>query len=161
MARSDSRLFITPSTHIDELVFEHLKQGSDSISVKAAKAISTHYLAEVVATIDPKLENPELRFAVIQSMHELEARLNLIKSLFPALVPATLPTQPVWMPAPGFNGQVQPSPRLDAMPGLAKPEDRQTRPEDTGSEEASSSQHLVDTSGTSWSEFSVVSEKRN
>lgn len=161
MTQSSCQIRIRPRNHIDKLVFEYIKQGSSSISIKGAKAITVYYLAEVVFKVDPKLENLELRFAVIKSMHELETRLNLIKSLFPDLVPATLLTQPIWAPSPGVNGQVQPSPRLDAMTDLAKPEERQTRQGNTGSKEASSSEQLIDTSDTSWSQFSVVSEKKN
>lgn len=159
MARSDSRLFITPSTNIDEFIFDHLKQGSDSISVKGAKAITAYYLAEIVSQLDPKLDDPALRFAVIQSMHDLEARLNLIKSLFPALAPATLPTQPVWLSPNGFKGQGQSEPRLEIVSEPTNPERSQTRKDDVEVDDPSDRvlrpDGDVDPFDLSWSDFNM------
>jgi len=159
MTQSNCRLQLRPKTEIDTLVFNRLKQGSDNVSAKGTRAISTHYLAETVAQIDPNLDNPKLRVAVIEAKHELEARLNLIESLFPALAPATPPPQPIWLSPHNVNngGPVQSESKRKPEP--TNPEAHQTRPGKARSETDSASGAQIDTSSTSWAEFSVVKQK--
>lgn len=152
MTKSDSQIRLRSRTRIEALVFNHLKQTDDSISVQGAKAITAYYLAEIAYQVDPKLEDSKLRIAVLDSIHELEARINLIKSLFPDLVPTPLSTQP--MVSPNSNhGQ----PRLQLVPDPVEPDQPEARPDDTGSSSTPSVE--VDTSDTPWSEFTIISEK--
>lgn len=159
MTSSSCRLQLRPKTEIDVLVFNRLKQGNDNVSAKGTRAISTHYLAEIVAQIDPHLDNPKLRIAVIEAKHELEARLNLIESLFPALAPATPLPQPIWLSPHDVNngGPVQPGSKRKPAP--TNPEARQAQPGKARSEADSAPGAQVDTSNTSWAEFSVVKQK--
>ena len=155
MAKSDSRLFITPSTDVEELVFDYLRKTNSSISVKGAKAITAYYLAETVFQIDPKMEDPGLRLAVLESMHELEARLNLIKSLFPDLVSTTTPLESMSSSSLN-NGHGQSEARLRVVPDI---DQREARLDNAGSGTTAPSAVEVDTSGTPWDEFSVISQK--
>ena len=70
MAKSDSRLFITPSTDLDEFIFNGLREGGNA-STKSTRAIVTYYLAEMAYQVDPNLEDLKLRMAVLKSIHEL------------------------------------------------------------------------------------------
>ncbi|QQE67336.1 hypothetical protein GFS31_40490 (plasmid) [Leptolyngbya sp. BL0902] len=149
MAKSDSQIRLRSRTHLEALVFDHLKQTDDSISVQGAKAITAYYLAEMAYQVDPKLEDPKLRMAVLESIHELEARINLIKSLFPDLVPTPLSTQA--MEPPRFNpGQ----PRLQVVPD---PDPREARPDKTDSSPTSAVE--IDTSDTPWAGLTIISDK--
>jgi len=159
MTQPKSQIRLRPRTHLDELVFERLKQGSDSFSIRGAKAITAYYLAEIVFQLDPKLKDPGLRLAVLESMHELEARLNLIKSLFPDLAPALLTTQPGWLTPSGVNGQVQSEPRFEMRSEPERPEVSPVRQNDLGSEGDSISDTSVDLADTPWAQFNVVNEQ--
>jgi hypothetical protein len=160
MAKSDSRLFITPSTDLDEFIFKGLRQEGNA-STKGTRSIVMYYLAEMAYQVDPKLDDPELRVAVLESIHELEARINLIKSLFPDL---SLPTQAMVSPN-SHPGQ----PRLQLVPDPVEPNQREAQQDDTGSSTTSevgddpgsnaTPSVEVDTSDTPWSEFTIISEK--
>jgi hypothetical protein len=151
MAKSDSRLFITPSTDLDKFIFNGLREGGNA-SAKGTRAIVTYYLAEMAYQVDPKLEDPKLRMAVLKSIHELEARVNLIKSLFPDLVPTSLPTQA--MEPPSFNhGQS----RLRVVPDSVEPDQCEARPDKTGSSTTPAVE--IDTSDTPWAGLTIISEK--
>lgn len=161
MTSSNCRLQLRPKTEIDTLVFNHLKQESSNVSAKGTRAISTHYLAEIVAQIDPHLDNPKLRVAVIEAKHELEARLNLLESLFPALAPATPPPQPIWLsPNEAHSSPVQPEPRLRGRSEPHNPEVPEALPDKARSETDSAPSTQVDTSSTSWAKFSIVKQKK-
>lgn len=151
MAKSDSQIRLRSRTRLDALVFDHLKQTDGSISVQGAKAITAYYLAEIVYQIDSNLEDSELRVAVIESMHELEARINLIKSLFPDLASTPLSAQA--MEPPSFNpGQ----PRLQVVPD-PDPDPGEARPDKTDSSPTSAVE--IDTSDTPWAGLTIISEK--
>ncbi|MBD2429382.1 hypothetical protein [Phormidium sp. FACHB-1136] len=151
MAKSDSRLFITPSTDLDEFIFNGLREGGNA-STKSTRAIVTYYLAEMAYQVDPNLDDPKLRMAVLKSIHELEARINLIKSLFPDLVSTPLSTQD--MEPPSFNHD---QPRLQVVPDPVEPDQREARPDKTDSSPTSAVE--IDTSDTPWAGLTIISEK--
>lgn len=97
MPNQSSRLQVYSSTEIDKFVFDYLKEQEGG-STKACRAITTYYLSEMVAEHDPRLEDPKLRYNLCATLHDLEARANLIRSTFPSLAPSTPPTYPVWLP---------------------------------------------------------------
>lgn len=159
MSQSSIRLQLRSKNPIEAFVFQRLKQGSDNVSAKGTRAIATHYLAELVAQVDPDLNHPALRVAVLDAIHELEAHLNLAKSLFPNLTPVAPPNHP--MGCSGLTpGHVQSEPRFEP----AKPDTPQGRPNQAEpqrhSERALRSDGELDPFDMAWSEFEV-GEKEN
>lgn len=163
MTQSSIRLQLRSKTPVEAFVFQRLKKGSDNVSAKGTRAIAICYLAELVAQVDPDLNHPALRVAVLDAIHELEARLNLAKSLFPGLTPVAPPNHPMGR-SNLQPGHAQAEPRFEMVAEPAKPEQRQGRQDNASnhghSERALRSDGEMDPFDMAWSEFEV-GEKEN
>lgn len=123
MPNQSSRLQVYSSTEIDKLVFDYLKEQEGG-STKTCRAITAYYLSDMVAELDPRLEDPKLSYELRAALLDLEARANLIRSTFPSLALTTPPTYPVWFPqnaAPKSNASGESGPtNADSEPSLTQ-----------------------------------------